>query len=49
VQFRPEAYDAFNHPNYGGPNLDPTSAQFGQITAKTGDVRNLQLSLHFQF
>jgi len=49
VQFRAEAYNAFNHPNWGGANLSPTSAQFGQITGKTGDVRNMQLSLRFQF
>jgi len=49
LQFRAEAYDAFNHPNWGGPNLNPTSAQFGQVTGKTGDRRNLQVSLRFQF
>jgi hypothetical protein len=49
VQFRAEAYNAFNHPNWGGASLNPTSAQFGQITGKTGDVRNMQLSLRFQF
>ena len=49
VQFRAEAYDAFNHPNWSGANLNPTSGQFGQVTGKTGDVRNMQLSLRFQF
>jgi hypothetical protein len=54
-QFRAEAYDAFNHPNWaatnasGGPNFNPTSASFGKITGKSNDVRNLQLSLRFQF
>ena len=48
-QFRAEAYNALNHPNWGNVNLNPTSAQFGQITGKTGDVRNLQLSLRFYF
>jgi hypothetical protein len=48
-QFRAEAYNAFNHPNWGNVNLNPTSAQFGQVTGKTGDVRNLQLSLRFYF
>jgi len=48
-QFRAQAYDAFNHPNWGAVNLNPTSAQFGQVTGKTNDVRNLQLSLRFYF
>lgn len=48
-QFRAEAYDAFNHPNWNGVNLNPTSAQFGQITGKNGDHRELQLSLRFYF
>ena len=48
-QFRAEAFDAFNHPNWGGVNLNPTSSAFGKITGKTGDVRNLQLSLRAYF
>ncbi len=49
-QFRAEAFDAFNHPNWGGVNNDPTNAStFGKITGKTGDVRNLQLSLRLYF
>jgi len=49
LQFRTEAYDTFNHPNWGGPGLNPTSGNFGKVTGKTGDVRNLQLSLRLQF
>jgi len=48
-EFRAEAYDFINHPNLSGPNLNPTSSQFGMITSKTGIARNLQLSLRFYF
>ncbi|MBV8731410.1 MAG: TonB-dependent receptor, partial [Acidobacteriia bacterium] len=48
-QFRAEAFDAFNHPNWGSANFDPTSTSFGKVTGKTDDARNLQLSLRFYF
>jgi Carboxypeptidase regulatory-like domain/TonB-dependent Receptor Plug Domain len=48
-QFRAEAFDVFNHPNWSGAGTDPTTNTFGKITGKSGDVRNLQLSLRFQF
>src|SRR5258708_14885535 len=49
-QFRAEAFNSFNHPNWNGIGTDPTNlATFGRVTAKNNDVRNLQLSLRFQF
>jgi hypothetical protein len=48
-QFRAEAYDIFNHPNWSAPNFNPTSPQFGEVTSKTGLARNLQLSLRYDF
>ncbi|HXJ13572.1 MAG TPA: hypothetical protein VNH19_14960, partial [Candidatus Limnocylindrales bacterium] len=49
-QFRAEAFDAFNHPNWGSPGLNPTATTtFGKVTGKTDDVRNLQLSLRYYF
>lgn len=48
-QFRVETFNTFNHPNWNGPDRNPTSKTFGKITSKSGDVRTLQLSLRFQF
>jgi hypothetical protein len=49
-QFRAEAFNIFNHPNWGGASFNPTNlSTFGKITSKTGDVRNMQLSLRFFF
>jgi hypothetical protein len=48
-EFRAEAYDFPNHPNWSTPNLNPTSSQFGEVTSKTTLVRTLQLSLRYAF
>jgi hypothetical protein len=49
-QFRAQAFNAFNHPNWSGANFNPTNlSTFGKVTGKTNDVRNLQLSLRFYF
>ncbi|MGH9398251.1 MAG: carboxypeptidase regulatory-like domain-containing protein [Terriglobia bacterium] len=52
-QFRAEAYNVDNHPNWGGSSgggvdFNPTSSTFGKVTNK-GSERNLQLSLRFYF
>ncbi len=49
IEFRCEAYDFINHPNWSAPNYNPTSSQFGMVTSKTSLARNLQLSLRFSF
>ncbi|HWC97288.1 MAG TPA: carboxypeptidase regulatory-like domain-containing protein [Candidatus Sulfopaludibacter sp.] len=49
-QFRAEAFDAFNHPNWNGVGTDPTNlTSFMKVTGKNNDARNLQLSLRFFF
>lgn len=48
-QFRVEAFNIFNHPQFGYPNQTIGSAQVGQVTSIVGTPRNLQASLRFQF
>jgi hypothetical protein len=51
IQFRAEALNAFNHPGFPTPQMGPTSATFGQITAsnQAGYPRRLQLTLKYIF
>ncbi len=49
VQFRAEAYNAFNHPNMADPNVTPTSSAFGKVTSMDGYAREIQLALRVLF
>jgi hypothetical protein len=60
VQFRAEFFNFPNHPNLnfartgtvtggGADYADPTNANFGRVTTKTDDRRDIQLSLRFLF
>jgi hypothetical protein len=56
-EFRAEAYDVWNHPNWAGtndtshngPNFNPTAGTFGEVIGKSNLARELQLSLRYQF
>ncbi len=48
LQVRAEFFNLPNHPNWGNPNTNPTSATFGKITSKSNN-RNIQLSLRYSF
>ncbi len=49
VQFRADAYNAWNHTNFNAPNTTPANTAFGRITGTAGDSRNWQLSLRVVF
>jgi hypothetical protein len=48
-QFRAEVFNAWNHPSFAGPNLNPTSTGFGTITATANESRQWQFSGRVKF
>ena len=50
MQFRFEAFNFPNHPNWNNPNTNIASgASFGQITSTRNNMRNLQFALKHIF
>ena len=46
LQFRLETFNAFNHPRFGAPHIDPGSANFGRVTpAQENTARLIQVAL----
>jgi hypothetical protein len=49
LQVRVELLNALNTTQFGEPNLDPTSSNFGRVTSQVNLARNIQLGLRCVF
>jgi hypothetical protein len=49
LQLRGEFLNAFNHPQFNNPNLDPTNSSFGKLTSQANLPRNVQLGVKLIF
>jgi len=49
VQFRWELFNAFNRPQFGAPNLTPTSGSYGRITTQANAPRSMQFGIRVSF
>jgi hypothetical protein len=49
VRFQVDLLNATNHTNFNSPSTDPTSGNFGRVTAQRGLSRIIQFNLRLQF
>lgn len=49
LQYRMDAFNAFNRPQFAAPNTSPTSSAFGKITSQANTSRVLQMGLRLSF
>ncbi|HXY48690.1 MAG TPA: TonB-dependent receptor [Terriglobales bacterium] len=49
LEFRLEAFNAFNHPQFNGPDSAPDSPTYGKITSLANATREVQMALKLYF
>ena len=49
LQLRAEAFNALDHVQFSGPQLNPTNANFGRITSQTNAPRSFQFAVRFKW
>ena len=49
LEFRADAFNAFNIASYAQPDSNVTDTTFGQITNTVSNSRNIRLSLKYGF
>jgi hypothetical protein len=49
LQFRCEMINAFNHPWFANPDVNPASGSYGRVSAQANAPRNIQLALKLSF